>query len=107
MIIGRGRGGIGRPVLSVHRVMVMFAVTGLGAMVRGVGPMLAVGCGDCGQLQPGALPPGRCAGDKRKRDGQDKNVANNTTHPVMLAGQAESRQLTGYLQNVLDLFFLM
>jgi hypothetical protein len=88
--------------------MVMFAVTGgLGVMVRDVGTMLAVGCGGCGQLHPGALPPGRCAGDKRKRDGQDKNVANNTTHPVMLAGQAESRQLTGYLQNVLDLFFLM
>jgi hypothetical protein len=54
--------------------------------------VLAAGCNGGRQLQPGALPPGRCAGDKRKRDGQNKNVANNATHPVMLAGRAGSRQ---------------
>jgi hypothetical protein len=38
------------------------------------------------------LPPGRGARDQRKRNGQNKNVAHNTTHVAMLAGPAGSRQ---------------
>jgi hypothetical protein len=38
------------------------------------------------------LPPGRRAGDQRKRDGQDQDMVKNTTHLVMLAGPAASRQ---------------
>lgn len=90
VVIGGGRARIVHPVLSVHRVMVVFAVTGgLGMMVRDVGTMLA---GGCGQLQPGALPPGGRANDQRNRDGQDQNVANNATHAAMLTGRSGSRQ---------------
>src|SRR5205814_8127928 len=80
-------------VLSVHRLMVVFAMAGgLGVMIRDVGTMLAVGCGGRGQLQPGALPPGGRAGDQRKRNGQDQEMAQNMTHAAMLTGPAGSRQ---------------
>ena len=95
MVIGGRRARIGHAVLSVHRVMVVFAVAGgLGVMVRDVGTMLAAGCGGCRQLQPGALPPSRRAGDKRKRDGQNQDMAKNMTHAAMLAGPTGSRQHT-------------
>jgi hypothetical protein len=54
--------------------------------------VLVAGCEGRRQLQSGALPPSRRADDKRKRDGQNKNVADNATHRAMLTGQAESRQ---------------
>ena len=45
VVIGSGRIRIGRPMLSVHRLMVVFAVTGdLLVMVRDVGTALAAGC---------------------------------------------------------------
>jgi hypothetical protein len=95
VVISYGRARIGHAVLGVHRVMVVFAMaSGLGMMIRDVGTMLAVGCGGCGQLQPGALPPGGCAGDKRKRDGQDQEMAQNMTHAAMLAGRTGNHQHT-------------
>ena len=94
MVIGRRRARIVRAVLSVHRVMVVFAMAGgLGVMIRDAGAVLAVGC-DCRQLQPGALPPRRGAGDQRKRDCQNKDMAQNMTHAAMLAGPTGSRQHT-------------
>lgn len=88
VVIGYRRARIGHAVLGVHRVMVVFAVAGgLDMMTRDAGTMLAVGCGGCSQLQPGALPPGGRAGDKRKRNGQDQELAQNMTHAAMLAGR--------------------
>jgi hypothetical protein len=94
VVIGPGRRArIGHAVLGVHRVMVVFAVPGgLIVMARDAGAVLAAGCNGGRQLQPGALPPGRRAGDQRKRDGQDQDMVKNTTHLVMLAGPAGSRQ---------------
>jgi hypothetical protein len=40
------------------------------------------------------LPPGGRAGDKRKRDGQDQEMAQNMTHAAMLAGRTGNRQHT-------------
>jgi len=95
VVIGYRRARIGHAMLGVHRVMVVFAMAGgLSMMIRDVGTMLAVGCGGCGQLQPGALPPGGCAGDQRKRDGQDQEMAQNMTHAAMLAGRTGNRQHT-------------
>lgn len=93
MVIGYRRARIGHAVLSVHRVMVVFAVTGgLIVMARDGGTMRAAACNGGRQLQPGALSPGRGAGDQRECDGQNQNVANNATHPAMLTGLAGSRQ---------------
>jgi len=93
VVIGSGRARIGRPVLSMHSVMVVFAVTSvLTVMACDVGAVLDAGCGDRRQLQPGALPPGRRAGDQREREGQNQNVAKNATHTVMLTGRVGSRQ---------------
>jgi hypothetical protein len=73
--------------------MAVFAMAGsLGVMLRAVGTMLAVDCGGCSQLQPSALPPRRCAGDKREGDCQNQNMATNTTHHRMVVGLAESHQ---------------
>ena len=95
MVIGYGRIRIGHTVLGVHGVMVVFAMAGgLGMMIRDVGTMLAVGRGGCGKLQPGALPPRRGAGDQRKRDCQNKDMAQNMTHAAMLTGRTGSRQHT-------------
>jgi hypothetical protein len=90
VVIGGGRARIGHAVLSMHRVMVVSG--GLIVMARDGRTVLAAGCNGGRQLQPGALPPRRCAGDKRKRDGQDQDMVKNTTHVVMLAGPADSRQ---------------
>ncbi len=46
------------------------------------------------QLQPGALPPGGRAGNQRKRDCQNKDMAQNMTHAAMLTGRTGSRQRT-------------
>ena len=92
VVIGGGRGRIVRAVLGVHRVMIVFAVTGgLGMMARDVG----AGRGARGHrrpLQPGALPPCRRAGDKRKRDGQNQDIVKYAPHSMMLTGPAGSRQ---------------
>jgi hypothetical protein len=77
----------------MHGVMIMSAMaSGLGVMVCDGGTVLAAGCNGGRQLQPGALSPSRRAGDQRKRDSQDQDMVKNTTHVVMLAGPAESRQ---------------
>jgi len=95
VVIGYGRIRIGHTVLGVHGVMVVFAMAGgLGMMIRDTGTMLAVGRGGCGKLQPGALPPRRGAGDQRKRDCQNKDMAQNMTHAAMLTGRTGSRQHT-------------
>lgn len=73
--------------------MIVFAVAGsLSVISRDVGTVFDAGCDSRRQLQPGALPPSRRAGDKRKRDGQNHDMAKNATHPAMLAGQGRSRQ---------------
>jgi hypothetical protein len=93
VVIGRGRARIGHAVLSVHGVMVVFTVSGgLIVTARDGGTVRAAGCNGGGQLQPGALPPGGRAGDQRKRDGQDQEMAQNMTHAAMLTGRAGSRQ---------------
>jgi hypothetical protein len=95
VVIGYGRIRIGHTVLGVHGVMVVFAMAGgLGMMIRDTGTMLAVGRGGCGKLQPGALPPRRGAGDQRKRDCQNKDMAQNMTHAAMLTGRTGRRQHT-------------
>jgi hypothetical protein len=40
------------------------------------------------------LPPRRGAGDQRKRDCQNKDMAQNMTHAAMLTGRTGSRQHT-------------
>jgi hypothetical protein len=92
VVIGSGRNSIIRPVLGVHRVMVVFAVTGgLIVMARDAGTMLDAGYGRRRQLQRSALLPSRRAGDQRERDGQNDDMAKNTTHQMMLAAPTESR----------------
>jgi hypothetical protein len=93
VVISRGRVRIFHPVLSVHRVMVVFTVSdGLIVMARNEGTVLAASCNGGRQLQPGALSPSGSAGDKRERDGQDQDMVKNATHAVMLAGPVENRQ---------------
>jgi hypothetical protein len=79
---------------SVHGVMVVLAMAGgLIMVVRDVGAALLAVSGDgCRQLQPGALPPGRRAGHKRKRHGQNHDMVKHASHAAMLSGPAESRQ---------------
>ena len=73
--------------------MIVFAVAGsLSVISRDVGTVFDAGCDSRRQLQPGALPPSRCAGDKRKRDGQNQEMAQNMTHAAMLTGRTGSRQ---------------
>jgi hypothetical protein len=94
VVIGRRRARIGSPMLSVHSVMVVLAIaSGLIMVVRDVGAAVrAAGGHGRRQLQPGALPPGRRAGDKRKRHGQNHDMVKHASHPAMLSGPAESRQ---------------
>jgi hypothetical protein len=84
----RGHGSAVCRVLVVHALMIVFAVTeGLIVMAREV----VLDAGSDRQLQPRALPPRRRAGDKRKRNGQNQNMAKNATHHMMLAGPAKGR----------------
>jgi hypothetical protein len=95
VVVGGGRDLIDHAVLMlrVHRVVVVLALTG-GLIVMGRGAVETVlGAGGCSrrQLEAGALPPSRRGGDQRKCDGQNEDLAKNTTHPMMLAVPTEGR----------------
>lgn len=90
---GGGRGdGVVRSVLVVDFGMVVLAVANGGCVMgRRERAVFDTGCSRR-QLQTCALPPGRRAGDERKRDSQSQYMTKSTTHRTMLAGLHDGRQ---------------
>jgi len=92
-VIVHGRGdGVVRHVLVFLVMVVLAGAGGICVMGHGVRVGLDRSRGRRRQLQTCALPPGRRAGDKRKRDTQSQDLSKTTTHRMMLGRVHDGRQ---------------